>query len=152
MIKTILITTSMAALLLAATLSTEKKVPAATPAVATKTMKRAAIAALLKNMEYDNDRSLVRSRYYANLDELAAAVKNEGFTISLKGHADSVGRYKYNWMLSDKRALIVKNYLVRKGVKADKIVTTPYGSTVPVASNKTEEGRQRNRRVEITVQ
>lgn len=142
----------MAALLLAATLNPARKIAPATPVSSTKSMKLANIAALLKNMEYDNDRSLVRSRYYANLDELATAVKNEGFTISLKGHADSVGRYKYNWMLSDKRALIVKNYLVRKGVKADKIVTTPYGSTVPVASNKTEEGRQRNRRVEITVQ
>lgn len=150
--KTILITTSMAALLLAATLNPAKKVVPSNPVASTKSMKRAAIAALIKNMEYDNDRSLVRSKYYANLDQLAAAVKSEDFTVSLKGHADSVGRYKYNWMLSDKRALIVKNYLVRKGVKADKIVTTPYGSTIPVASNKTEEGRQRNRRVEITVQ
>jgi outer membrane protein OmpA-like peptidoglycan-associated protein len=150
--KTILITTSMAAMLLAATLNPARKVAPAIPVASTKIMKRAAIAALIKNMEYDNDRSLVRSKYYANLDQLAAAVKSEDFTISLKGHADSVGPYKYNWMLSDKRALIVKNYLVRKGVKADKIVTTPYGSTIPVASNKTEEGRQRNRRVEIMVQ
>lgn len=150
--KTILITTSMAVLLLAATLNPARKIAVAEPAAKTKTMKRAALAALIKNMEYDNDRSLVRAKYYANLDQLAAAVKSEDFTIALKGHADSVGPYKYNWMLSDKRALIVKNYLVRKGVKADKIVTTPYGSTVPVASNKTEEGRQRNRRVEIKVQ
>lgn len=150
--KTILMTTSLAALLLAATLNPARKIATANPVADTKIMKRAAIAALIKNMEYDNDRSLVRSKYYANLDQLAAAVKSEDFTVSLKGHADSVGRYKYNWMLSDKRALIVKNYLVRKGVKADKIVTTPYGSTIPVASNKTEEGRQRNRRVEITVQ
>lgn len=150
--KTILITTSLAAMLLASTLNPARRIAPANPVADTKIMKRAAIAALIKNMEYDNDRSLVRSKYYANLDQLAAAVKSEDFTVSLKGHADSVGRYKYNWMLSDKRALIVKNYLVRKGVKADKIVTTPYGSTIPVASNKTEEGRQRNRRVEITVQ
>jgi outer membrane protein OmpA-like peptidoglycan-associated protein len=150
--KTILMTTSLATMLLAATLYPARKIAPANPVASTKSMKRATIAALIKNMEYDNDRSLVRSKYYANLDQLAAAVKSEDFTVSLKGHADSVGRYKYNWMLSDKRALIVKNYLVRKGVKADKIVTTPYGSTIPVASNKTEEGRQRNRRVEITVQ
>jgi OOP family OmpA-OmpF porin len=55
-------------------------------------------------------------------------------------------------VLSDKRALVVKNYLVGKGVQEDKIATTPFGSTVPVASNKTAEGRQRNRCVEISVQ
>ncbi len=150
--KTFLITTSLAALFVVSAVDASKITPIENKAKATHSVKRAAIAALIKNMEYDNDRSLVKSKYYADLDKLAAAVKSENYTLSLRGHADSVGKYKYNWVLSDKRALIVKNYLVSKGVKEDKIVTTPFGSTVPVASNKTPEGRQKNRRVEISVQ
>jgi OOP family OmpA-OmpF porin len=159
--RTFLITTSLAAFVLVASVNARKSARAENEAKTVKvaeiaktarSVKRAAIAALLKNMEYDNDRSSVRNKYYSDLDKLAAAVKSENYTLSLRGHADSVGKYKYNWMLSDKRAVLVKNYLVGKGVKEDKIVTTPFGSTVPVASNKTPEGRQKNRRVEISVQ
>lgn len=150
--KIFLVTTSMAALFLTAAMKAPKITVSETKVESTPTLKRAAVAAMIKNMEYDNDRSSVGSKYYAELDQLAAAVKSENYTVSLRGHADSIGRYKYNWVLSDKRALLVKSYLVSKGVKEDKIITTPFGSTVPVASNKTAEGRQRNRRVEISVQ
>jgi outer membrane protein OmpA-like peptidoglycan-associated protein len=149
--KTFFITTSLATMFLASTVIASKNTWNDKSPRPTENSKRAAVAALIKNMEYDNDRSGVRNKYYADLDKLAEAVKKENYTLSLKGHADSVGKYKYNWVLSDKRALLVKNYLVSKGVKEDKIVTTPFGSTVPVASNKTEEGRQKNRRVEISM-
>lgn len=150
--KIFLITTSMAALFLVAAMKAPSSTIPEDRAESTPTLKRAAAAATIKNMEYDNDRSSVSSKYYAKLDKLAAAVKGENYTVSLRGHADAVGRYKYNWVLSDRRALLVKDYLVSKGVQEDKIVTTPFGSTVPVASNKTAEGRQKNRRVEISVQ
>jgi outer membrane protein OmpA-like peptidoglycan-associated protein len=150
--KIFLITTSMAALFLVAAINAPNAKLSEEESKVAATSKRASVVALLKNMEYDNDRSLVRNKYYADLDKLAAAIKSENYTVSLRGHADSIGPYKYNWMLSDERALIVKKYLVSKGVKEDKVVTTPFGSTVPAASNKTEAGRQRNRRVEISVQ
>ncbi|SDZ97169.1 OmpA family protein [Pedobacter hartonius] len=107
------------------------------------------LAALPRKLEYDNAKPVIRSIYYSNLDQLAKTIKDDNYAVSLRGHADSVGRYKYNWVLSDNRAISVKKYLVSKGVKEDRIVTTPYGSTVPVASNKTAAGRQKNRRVEI---
>lgn len=150
--KTLLITTGLAAMFLVATVNADKTARIDSKKKEATSLKRAAIVALIKNMEYDNDRSLIRRKYYSDLDKLAAMAKTENYTLSLRGHADSVGRYKYNWVLSDKRALQVKNYLISKGVKDDKIVTTPFGSTVPVASNKTAEGRQKNRRVEISVQ
>ncbi|MBC7758620.1 MAG: OmpA family protein [Phormidesmis sp. FL-bin-119] len=117
-----------------------------------KTLKRSSVIAmadLTKNLEYDFDKPSVRDSYYKKLDQLADAVKNDGYAVSLKGHADAIGAYKYNWVLSDKRAENVKEYLVSKGVKSDRIITTPFGSTVPIASNETEAGRQKNRRVEI---
>lgn len=111
----------------------------------------AAIIALAKNVEYDFDKATVRDDYYSNLDQLAKQIIKENFAVSLKGYADSIGAYKYNWVLSDKRASAVKDYLVSKGVKQSRIITTPFGSTEPVASNETAEGRQQNRRVEIAL-
>lgn len=119
------------------------------PKLSGKSKKTAALAALTKNLEYGSDKADIRSNYYANLDKLAETIKQDDYAVSLRGHADSIGRYKYNWVLSDNRAVSVKKYLVSKGVKEDRIVTTPFGSTIPIASNKTEAGRQKNRRVEI---
>lgn len=109
----------------------------------------AVLADLTKNLEYDFDKPAVRDAYYKKLDLLAKAVIDDNYAVTLKGHADAIGAYKYNWVLSDKRAVNVKQYLVSKGVKESRVVTTPFGSTVPVASNTTPEGRQKNRRVEI---
>lgn len=114
-----------------------------------KPTKVAVAPALTKNLEYDSGKPSIRQVYYSNLDKLAAAIKAEDYAVSLRGHADSVGTYKYNWVLSDHRAVSVKKYLVSKGVKEDRIVTTPFGSTIPIASNKTAAGRQKNRRVEV---
>lgn len=111
----------------------------------------AKLAELTKNLEYDFDKPAVRNGYYRKLDDLAKAINEENYAVSLKGHADAIGAYKYNWVLSDKRASNVKKYLVSKGVKESLIITTPFGSTVPIATNSTPEGRQKNRRVEISL-
>lgn len=107
------------------------------------------LAEVTRNVEYDNARASIRKSYYSNLNRLAKIIVNDNYAVSLRGHADSIGKYKSNWVLSDKRAIAVKNYLVKRGVKSDRIITTPFGSTVPIASNKTIKGRQKNRRVEI---
>ncbi|MET4082124.1 outer membrane protein OmpA-like peptidoglycan-associated protein [Pedobacter sp. UYP30] len=111
----------------------------------------ATLSALTKNVEYGFDRANVQDDYYANLDQLAKVMLKEDYAVSLKGYADEIGAYKYNWVLSDKRANSVKDYLVSKGVQQSRIITTPFGSTEPIASNQTEEGRQKNRRVEISL-
>jgi outer membrane protein OmpA-like peptidoglycan-associated protein len=108
-----------------------------------------AVVAVPKKLEYDNNKESIRRAYFANLDQLVKTIKDNNYAVSLRGHADSIGKYKYNWVLSDKRAISVKDYLVSKGIKEDRIVTTPFGSTVPIATNKTPAGRQKNRRVEI---
>lgn len=111
--------------------------------------KSALIAEVTRNIEYDFAKASVRKNYYTNLDKLAKLVVDDDYVISLRGHADSIGQYKPNWVLSEKRAVEVKDYLITKGVKKDRIVAIPYGSTIPIATNKTAEGRQKNRRVEI---
>jgi OOP family OmpA-OmpF porin len=67
------------------------------------------------------------------------------------GHTDSIGSHEYNMALSQRRANAVKQYLVSKGIEANRIYTEGKGKTQPVADNRTAEGRQKNRRVEIEV-
>ena len=65
------------------------------------------------------------------------------------GHTDSIGTDAYNQKLSERRAKSVKEYMVAKGVPAAKITMLGKGETQPVATNKTKEGRAKNRRVDI---
>jgi OOP family OmpA-OmpF porin len=67
------------------------------------------------------------------------------------GHTDSVGSDAYNQKLSVRRAEAVKAYLVSKGIEKNRIYTEGKGEKQPVASNVTNEGRAKNRRVEIEV-
>jgi len=67
------------------------------------------------------------------------------------GHTDSVGSNQYNQKLGARRAAAVKAYLVSKGVDANRVYTESKGETDPIATNKTAEGRSKNRRVEVEV-
>jgi len=69
--------------------------------------------------------------------------------IEVIGHTDDVGDDDYNQELSEQRAESVRNYLVGAGVDASKMVTVGAGESMPIASNKTDEGRAENRRVEV---
>ena len=87
---------------------------------------------------FDFDKAIVKPEGKAKLDELV-------------GHTDWIGTDKYNQKLSERRANAVKAYLVSKGVPAEKIFTEGKGKKQPIASNKTREGRAKNRRVEVEV-
>lgn len=71
--------------------------------------------------------------------------------IEVEGHTDSVGTEEYNQALSEKRAATVRDFLTQQGVAKDAVTSHGLGETLPVASNDTAEGRQRNRRVELVV-
>ena len=71
--------------------------------------------------------------------------------VQVDGHTDATGEADYNQWLSEKRAASVKVYIQSAGISASRIETSGYGQTSPVAENKTKEGRQKNRRVEITI-
>ncbi len=76
---------------------------------------------------------------------------NPTMEIELAGHTDNLGNPHVNMKLSRERAESIKSYLVKNGVKKKRIVEKGYGGTKPIASNKNEETRKLNRRVEFTV-
>lgn len=109
------------------------------------------IAAMTKNLQFAFAKSNLDAKYDEQLNQLAKVLIDGKYAVILRGHADSIGTYVGNWHLSQRRADSAKEYLMKLGVQQDKIITTPLGSTVPIATNKTREGRQKNRRVEILI-
>ena len=81
----------------------------------------------------------------------ARALLSDAYYVEIVGHTDNVGDDNDNLMLSKLRAASVRDYLISKGLDASKVVTSGMGETIPIASNDTEEGRARNRRVEVLV-
>jgi len=101
---------------------------------------------------FDFDRFELKPQYNAVLDEIALMLKqNPDTNIEIKGHTDNVGTAEYNQRLSEKRAEIVKKYLVQKGIENDRLFPEGFGYTINQASNRTETGRARNRRVEMSI-
>lgn len=74
---------------------------------------------------------------------------NKLYRIQVEGHTDDVGAEMYNQRLSERRAMSVKKYLIKKGIPASKIKTQGFGELNPIADNTSEEGRSKNRRVEV---
>ncbi|MDX1943158.1 MAG: OmpA family protein [Saprospiraceae bacterium] len=83
------------------------------------------------------------------LDKLAIRVKDTGERITLTGHTDNVGEDAANIELGRRRANAIRDFLVRKGVKADQITVDSKGESQPTDSNTTKEGQHNNRRVEV---
>ncbi len=72
-------------------------------------------------------------------------------TVEVAGHTDGDGEDAFNQALSEKRAQAVVNYLVKAGLPADRFNAVGFGSTQPIASNGTDEGKAQNRRIEFLV-
>lgn len=124
-------------------------VPAAEPAKPAPASVRQTIV-IQADALFDFDKSVVRPDGKRNID--AALEKLQGMDLEMviaTGHTDSIGTEHYNQRLSERRAVAVKAYLVSKGIPAAKITTIGKGETQPVATNKTKEGRQKNRRVDM---
>ena len=99
---------------------------------------------------FDFDKYNIKSKCYPILNEVWEIMKqNPGLKIKIEGHTDIIGTERYNKKLSIRRANSGKAYLVRKGIKPQRIVTIGYGYSRPRAPSDTEEGRAMNRRIEF---
>ena len=107
---------------------------------------------LAADVLFDFDKSVLKPEGKNKLDDLASKVRAINLEVVIAiGHTDSIGSDAYNQKLSVRRAESVKAYLISKGVEPNRIYTEGKGEKQPVASNRTKEGRQKNRRVEIEV-
>jgi OOP family OmpA-OmpF porin len=101
---------------------------------------------------FDFDKATLKPEGRQLLDQVAQQAQGIDLeTIIAVGHTDSIGTVAYNQKLSERRAASVKAYLVSKGIDPNRIYTEGKGKSQPVASNKTAEGRAKNRRVEIEI-
>ncbi|WP_119286599.1 outer membrane protein OmpA [Azohydromonas sediminis] len=101
---------------------------------------------------FDFDKAVLKPEGKAKLDDLVEKTKGISLEVIIAvGHTDWIGTNEYNQKLSVRRAEAVKQYLVSKGIEANRIYTEGKGETQPVADNRTREGRAKNRRVEIEV-
>lgn len=85
------------------------------------------------------------------LKDVARSLKNNNKKISLSGHTDNVGNPSKNKQLALNRAQSLKNELVNLGISADRIYVASFGEEKPIATNDSNEGRQKNRRVELEI-
>ena len=107
---------------------------------------------VLHNLFFATGKTVILPESEQALDELAAFMQEHGeVTVRITGHTDDVGSERSNQILSEGRANAVRNELLKRGVAPARIEADGKGETQPIADNKTEEGRAKNRRVEITI-
>jgi len=111
------------------------------------------VNASFDNIEFELGSDKLTSNSFSTLDRIAAVlVRNPGWArLNVAGHTDSSGSAKFNQKLSKNRANSVKNYLLEKNVPSASISVSGYGEDRPIASNKTKDGQQKNRRVEFQI-
>lgn len=109
--------------------------------------------ALTLYIHFENGKSTIKSESQSTVDELHNMLtSNSSLKIIIAGHTDNVGDAASNQKLSEQRAESLKQVLVKKGILADRIQTVGYGQSQPIADNSTDDGKARNRRVEIRKQ
>lgn len=105
-----------------------------------------------ENLEFETGKAIIKEESLPSLGELAEVLlKKPEWKLQIAGHTDNVGNDQANLVLSKKRSEAVKYFMISKGIGADRLSALYFGETQPVADNATAEGRQKNRRVEMTI-
>ena len=99
------------------------------------------------------DKAVVKDKYRNEIKKVADFMKTYPNTKAvIEGHTDNINTAAYNQKLSEARANSVRQYLISNfGIKASRLAAVGYGLTKPIASNNTEEGKQKNRRVQAVI-
>ncbi len=106
----------------------------------------------LQGVQFEPTKDVIKPASLPILDQVVKVlIDNPTYKLEINGHTDNKGVADKNMTLSQKRSDAVKNYLVQKGVAADRLTAKGFGQTMPVADNATNEGRTKNRRVEFKV-
>lgn len=111
------------------------------------------VKVVLENLFFELNSAVIQSTSEATLNELFIFMQtNPNIKIQIVGHTDNKGSATYNQKLSQNRAKAVNDVLVRRGIEQSRITWVGKGSTDPVTTNDTEDGRAKNRRVEFVIQ
>lgn len=106
--------------------------------------------AVLQNIFFDVDKYDLKEKSVTELKKILRFLReNPSLKVEISGHTDDTGSASYNTELSQKRAQAVHDYLLSNGIEAKRMIPKGYGSGRPIADNSTEEGRQKNRRIEF---
>jgi len=115
-------------------------------------IKGSTASVIMENIYFETDKYELLTESEKELDKLVNIMnKNPSIAIEILGHTDNQGNEGHNASLSENRAKAVYNYLVGKGITEKRLRSQGLGYTKPVASNNTDEGRKKNRRVEFKV-
>ena len=106
----------------------------------------------LDNVHFDLGKATLRPDSFAELEELVSYLKNKDqIKVEIAGHTDNVGQDADNLKLSQQRADVIRNYLLKKGIHPGRVIAKGYGANEPAADNDTDKGRQLNRRTEVRI-
>jgi OOP family OmpA-OmpF porin len=102
------------------------------------------------NVRFDTGKAVVKDKYNKDIKTVATFMKiDPNIKVVIEGYTDNVGNDDYNQKLSEKRAQSVRQYIIDKyGIDGSRMKAVGYGKAKPIASNDTEEGRKKNRRVQ----
>lgn len=100
-------------------------------------------------LNFDTGKATLQADAAPQLDQIAQMLKASPLKLEIAGHTDSVGKPEDNQKLSEARAQTVRQELLKRGATADRLTAKGYGPSSPLADNRTEEGRAKNRRVEL---
>jgi outer membrane protein OmpA-like peptidoglycan-associated protein len=107
---------------------------------------------VLENIFFEFNKTALLPESYTELEKVSTFIKDNNIQlIEIGGHTDSEGSESYNQKLSEGRAKSVVDYLKMNGIAAEKMRSVGYGESKPIDTNRTEEGRAVNRRVEFTL-
>ncbi|MDO8368279.1 MAG: thrombospondin type 3 repeat-containing protein [Saprospiraceae bacterium] len=111
---------------------------------------REKLATAARAVQFESAKAILKDASYDVLDEVVAIMRQNGsYSLSISGYTDNVGEDEENLKLSQDRAKACYDYLIFRGIKADRIRYTGFGEARPIASNDSNEGREQNRRVEF---
>lgn len=106
----------------------------------------------LNNIFFDTGKSELRPESGPELDRLVTTLnETPKMVIEVRGHTDNTGSNEINAKLSQDRADSVREYFISKGIEPDRVASKGFGESKPVSTNDTDEGRQKNRRVEFVI-
>lgn len=104
---------------------------------------------ILAGVVFDTAKATLRPESFPKLDVVVEFMKfKKSARVEIAGHTDNVGKPKANKLLSERRAQACRAYLISRGIEGTRLEAVGHGAEVPTASNETEEGRQKNRRME----